>query len=168
MTKSTDTSNIKKMVKLLMVKDGVDNLTLEIDLVSAFMRYLHEREDGESPAQARMRVTREPGGLDALLQITQAFRPRAEMRERVEQALKRNVNWEDLKQDWNTFDVWLIEQEKETGRTIEGFMKWHNSEEFRQRGIIYLSPNKIKDWWLQAFEKPAEETRGEYRPRISA
>lgn len=169
MTKSTDTKNINKMVKGLLIKHGIDNLTLEIDLISAFMRYLHEREDGESPAQARMRVTREVGGLDAILQITQTFRPRAEMRERVERALGRNPNWEDLKQDWNTFDVWLIEREKQDGQTIESFMKWHNADEYRLRGVIYLTPIKIKDWWLQAFSEQTNRVITEYRPsRIKA
>jgi len=154
MTQSTDTKNITKLIGSILSENGIDDLKLEMDLTQAFKSYWYEREQGKTPAQARDKVME-------ILKLNEIGSERDAMRRRVEGTLGRHPAWDDLKYDWNDFDKWLIDKEKETGQTIEGFMKWHNSDEFRAGGVIYLTANKIKDWWEQAFM--TDETRPEYR-----
>lgn len=161
MTKSTDTKNIKIIVSKILSSNGIDNLKLEIDLVEAFKRYVFERDDGESPAEARARVTAEFDKIGEILRINGLGAERVAMQKRVEAALGRNLNWTDLKQDWDGFDLWLIEQEKR-GETIERFIAWFKQDEFRARGVIYLNSQKIKDWWYQVF--PPENARPIAKP----
>lgn len=160
MTESTDTKNITKIINSICLSNGVDNLKLEIDLVQAYKSYWKEREGGKTPAEARDKVI-------TILQLNSIGADKLDMQKRVEIALNRHPNWDDLKQDWNGFDRWLIEKEKD-GQTIEAFVKWHNVDEFRAKGIIYLTPQKIMDWWGQAFAKKTDDTQGTYTPRISA
>jgi hypothetical protein len=47
MTTGTDNRNIKQIVKSILQNNQVDNLKLEVDLVSAWNRYVNEREDGK-------------------------------------------------------------------------------------------------------------------------
>jgi hypothetical protein len=138
-------------------ENGEPLLLAEIDFTEALRRYMFEREEGETPAEARQRVTSDYDKSEELFNIIKQAQPRLAVRERVEKALKRNINWEDLKQDWNTFDAWLVKTEKEYSQTIEQFMQWFNSDDFRSKGVIYLSPQRIKDWWLQAFETDSKD-----------
>lgn len=79
-----------------------------------------------------------------------------QMRLRVETALKMNLanEWDETRSDWNGYEKKLIKREKETGQTIEQFMEWYNSDEFRKNGNIWLTPKKIDSWWPTAFDKP--------------
>jgi hypothetical protein len=156
MTKSTDSKNITKIVQVILSSNGIDNLKLEIDLVTAWKRYLFEREEGETPAGARERVVQDYVG--AVLAVARAGMDRVQYQKRIETVLGLSPNWDDLKQDWNSFDTWLMSKEKE-GQTIEAFMKWYNSDEFRAKGRIYLNPPKIKLIWNNAFEHKKEESR---------
>lgn len=156
MTESTDTKNITKMINSICLSNGVDCLKLEMDLVQAFKAYWHEREDGKSPAEARDKVME-------ILKLNSIGADKLDMQKRVEAALNRHPNWDDLKQDWNGFDRWLLEKEKD-GQTIEAFVKWHNGDPFRAKGVIYLTPQKIMDWWGQAFEVKTDEARPAYNP----
>lgn len=160
MTKSTDTKNIKFIVRGLLKKYGLLDeqgepmLQAEIDFTTALVRYMFERETGESPAAARLRVTREYD-IENLISLTRAAAPRLAMQARVEAAVKKSPNWDDLKSGWNDFDLWLLEREK-IGETIEGFMTWYNSDEFRVNNNLWLTPYRIKEFWQRAFEKKSE------------
>ena len=59
MTKSTDTKNIKKIVRSILASNGIDNLKLEVDLVCVWQRYVAEREEGLSPAEVRLKIADE-------------------------------------------------------------------------------------------------------------
>lgn len=163
MTKSTDTKNITKIVKAILQSNGIDNdtsLKLEIDLIEAWKRYLFEREEGESPAVARERVTEDY--VSKVIEHAQAGASMVEYRNRIERAMGLNPNWDDTKQDWSGFDLWLKKKEGQ-GQTIESFMAWWKSDEFRAKGSIWLNPQKVKLMWGQAFVHKTDEQRPEYK-----
>lgn len=165
MTRSTDTKNIKRIVQAILTSNGIDNLKLEIDIVTAWMRYLFEREAGESPAEARDRVVSDYVGK--VLEVARAGMDRVQFQKRIETVLGLSPNWDDVKNDWNSFDVWLMDKEK-AGQTIEQFMKWYNSDEFRAKGRIYLNPAKIKLVWNNAFQHKTDEARPNYNALAAA
>jgi len=76
-----------------------------------------------------------------------------DMRIRVESAtgLALIREWDKTRSPWNGYENVLIKREKETGQTIEKFMDWYNSDDFRKKGNIWLDPDKIEMWWPQAF-----------------
>lgn len=142
--------DIRMEVRGVLAKYGIDNLQLEMDLAGVVRPFV---EAGRKylPGKRGDLVD-----LAAMAATDPELRARLLMRGRVEKALSRNINWDDLKQDWDGFDKWLVNREEETGETIEYFMTWFNSDEFRAKGVIYLNPNKIKDWWMQAFQKQTD------------
>ena len=146
--------DIRMEVRQVLAKYGIDNLQMEIDLASVVRPFIDA---------GRMRVPQKRGDLVDFYATLAATNPelleRLKMRERVENASGRNLNWDDLKQDWNSFDGWLVDREKETGETIEQFMTWYRADDFRAKGVIYLTANKIKDWWMQAFEQDDRDRR---------
>lgn len=98
--------------------------------------------------------------VDAFKEVQPALKAQQEMRQRVENALRRNLDWDSARSPWNGYDKKLVAREKETGQTIEGFMKWLNADEFRKKQTIYLTPTKIEDWWITAFaQEPTKERR---------
>ena len=142
--------DIRMEIRQVLAKYRIDDLQMEIDLaevirpfIDAGRKYIPARKGDLVDYYATLAQTN-PELLSRLL-----------MRERVETAMNRNPPWDDLQQGWNGFDSWLVETEKATGQTIERFMVWYNSDDFRAKGIIYLNSQRIKDYWLQAFyEKP--------------
>ena len=90
--------------------------------------------------------------VDLFIQMSPALKEQEQMRQRVENALHRNLDWDSARSPWNGYEKKLVRREKDNSQTIEGFMEWFNSDEFRKNGVIYLNPTKIEDWWLQAFE----------------
>lgn len=138
--------DIRMEVRAVLAKYGIDNLQMEMDVAEVIRPFVDA---------GRKYLPGKRGDLVDL--ATQAandpeLRARLLMRQRVETALNRNINWEDLKQDWNVFDLWLVATEEESGQTIEHFMTWYRSDDFRAKGVIYLNPSRIKDWWMQAFQ----------------
>lgn len=167
MTKSTDSKNLKDLIQYILQSYQIDNLQLEADLFGSFMRYLHEKENGKTPAETRLGIVTEfkerADKVNALLAVARYGQDRIEYQHRVERAINLNPNWDDSKQDWNGFDLWLMEKE-EAGQTIEKFMAWYKSDEFRAKGGLWLNPQKIKMFWPQAFERKTDEVRPEYKP----
>lgn len=145
--------DIRMEIRKVLAKYDIDNLQMEIDLASVIRPFV---DAGKKYLPGKRGDLIDMATLAA---NNPELRARLEMRQRVETALKRNINWEDLKQDWNTFDNWLVEREKENEGTIEGFMRWYKSDDFRAKGVIYLTPQRIKDWWLQAQDTGEEDGR---------
>ena len=106
--------------------------------------------------EAEKRITEQRAAkgdvVDLFIQTSPALKEQTLMRQRVENALHRNLDWDSARSPWNGYEKKLVGREKDNGQTIEGFMQWFNSDEFRKKGVIYLNPTKIEDWWLQAFE----------------
>jgi hypothetical protein len=144
--------NIRMDIRAVLAGYGIDNLKMEIDLAEVIRPFV---EAGKRNIEGKR------GDMIDLI-LDPETKKKLQMRVRVENSLRRNLNWDDLKQDWNTFDRWLLDTESESGETIEKFMTWYNSDSFRAKGVIYLTAQKIKDWWLQAFDEKQEyHTRGE-------
>jgi hypothetical protein len=104
---------------------------------------------------ARQRTERESRDpVEEMLKASQDFEPLVAMQKRIEAALKMNLEreWDLPKSDWHGYDKLLVRREKETGQTIERFMSWFKSDEFRSKGDIWLKPKKIEQLWQRAFE----------------
>ena len=162
MTKSTDTKNVKKIVRALLSKHGIVDeqgepiLIVEVDLVSAWLRYMFERESGESAGEAKVRVTADFDKVGVILDTVLAGKAMEEFRKRIETALVKSPNWDSAKDDWYEFDRWLYVKDQD-GETIEQFMTWWRSDDFRARSEIWLKPSKIKENWPQALAKRTDE-----------
>ena len=112
---------------------------------------LSERKKEAEERKAKQRAAK--GDIvDLFIQVSPALQEQTLMRQRVENALHRNLDWDSARSPWNGYEKKLVRREKDNSQTIEGFMEWFNSDEFRKKGVIYLNPTKIEDWWLQAFE----------------
>lgn len=90
-----------------------------------------------------------------------------DMRQRVEAAtgLRLIREWDKKNGDWNGYEKTLIKREVETGQTIEKFMEWFNSDEFRKTSQrIWLKPDKIELWWDEAMEWHENGKESQDRP----
>jgi len=111
----------------------------------------------EQKEEAKERIEEQRKGkgdiVDLFMKVSPELKAQTEMRQRVENALRRNLDWDSARSPWNGYDKKLIKREQEAGENIERFMDWFNGDEFRKKGVIYLTPTKIEDWWLQAFDE---------------
>lgn len=114
------------------------------------LSHTSRKEEAKKRIAKQRAKKKEP--LDFLIENADKIQAQAKMRERVEKAMRRHPDWDSPRSDWNGYEKLLIEREKETGQTIEQFMGWYNSDEFRKKGVIYLTRTKIEDYWLQAFD----------------
>jgi len=101
--------------------------------------------------------------VDFLLEHGSEIQMVTDMRVRVEAAtgLGLSREWDKPRSTWNGYEKILIKREVETGQTIEQFMKWYNSDDFRKNGDIWLNADKIELWWDKAFEEQQEEPKPE-------
>jgi hypothetical protein len=164
MTKSTDTKNIKKIVQGILKRNYVaDNLQLEIDLVSAFMRYMFEREEGVTPGESKDKITAELGFFGT------EHTDKARMMQLLMDTL--GVEVDETKTEWVTVINFCIEAEKKN-QTVSAYRAWMNRDPYNspKKHQIAQTPLLIKQTWMSAFEeiKKTEEVPGEYRPRITA
>ena len=84
----------------------------------------------------------------------------SDMIDRAERAMKKTPNWNA--EPWKNYHKVLVKVEERTGFTIEQFMKWWNSDDFRKQQNIWLKPSKIDEFWVTAMSEtdtsPEEET----------
>lgn len=157
MSKSTDTKNIKKIVNGILSSNGIDNLKLEIDIVTAWMRYLFERENGETPAMARERIAEELGFMG----VSKEAQERARMMQLLMDTLGLDVDENNA--DWRAVISFCIERER-AGETVAMFREWMNDDPYNspKKHQIAQSPTIIKKTWRSAFEKKTDEQRPQY------
>lgn len=164
MTKSTDTKNITQIVKGILKRNYVaDSLQLEIDLVSAWKRYLFEREEGLSPAETREKITKEIGffGVEHI--------ERARMMQLLMDTL--GVDVDEGTPEWIAVINHCIEAEK-NNQTVRDYRAWMNADPYNspKKHQIAQNPLLIKQTWRSAFEEKEKnqtnEIPGEYRPTI--
>jgi hypothetical protein len=156
MTKSTDTKNITAIVKGILKRNGIDNLKAEIDLISAWMRYLFEREEGSTPAETRAKIA------EALGFFGDTHTDRARMLQLIMDTL--GVEVDESQPEWKTVISFCLDAEKKN-QTISDYRAWMNSDPFNspKKHQIANSPLIIKKTWASAFEKhKTDETKGGY------
>lgn len=159
MTKSTDTKNIKKIIQGILKRNNTDNLQLEVDLVSAWMRYMFEREEGVTPGETKDKIAAELGFFGT------AHTDKARMMQLLMDTL--GVEVDESKKEWITVINFCIEAEKKN-QTVSAYRAWMNSDPYNspKKHQIAQNPLLIKQTWLSAFEQPrkTDETRPEYQP----
>lgn len=115
------------------------------------------REEAEKRIEEQRANKKDP--LDFLVKNSAEIQMLKDMRVRVEAAtgLGLSREWDKARSPWNGYEKILIKREAETGQTIEQFMTWYNSDEFRKKGNIWLDPDKIEKFWPQAFKVTYED-----------
>ncbi len=153
MTIGTDSRNVKKIIQSLMQKYQVDNLALEIDLFNVWMRYMNEREDGLTPAEAREKIAKEFDPLG----FSQAGQERNQVKQEFMDVMRLDFGSED-NTDWNTLLNFLVER-KAAGEHITQYLEWcrrdpYNSPKLHQ---IAQKPLLVKQTWRGAFSSNPEQ-----------
>jgi hypothetical protein len=150
MTTGTDNRNIKQIVKSILQNNQIDNLKLEVDLVSAWHRYVNERQEGLTPAEARAKITSEFGVL-GFIGMSDLARERSRMAQVIMDTLRLDVD--EGNPDWvAVIDFCLLEEKK--GQTIKKYQEWREKDLFNspKSHQIAMKPRLIKSTWLQAFD----------------
>jgi len=152
MTKGTDSRNIKMIIQGIMNKHNIDNLSLEMDLFSAWMRYVNERDEGETPAEARSKIAKEYGIL-GFVGMSDAVREKARMLEILEGALHLTIDAEE----WNDVILFCIRKEAE-GQTVVRYQEWRDKDVFNspKSHQIAQDPKLVIKTWPQAFANKPE------------
>ena len=147
MTIGTDSRNVKKIIQSLFAKYHIDAFQLEIDLFNVWMRYMNEREEGLTPAQARERIAAEFDSLG----YSQAGQERNKVKQEFMDVMRLDFGSED-NTDWNTLLNFLVER-KAAGEHITQYLEWckrdpYNSPKLHQ---IAQKPLLVKQTWRGAF-----------------
>jgi len=125
----------------------VDNLQLEIDLFNVWMRYMNEREDGLTPAEAREKIAKEfdPLGYSAKGQ------ERNQVKQEFMDIMRLDFGSED-NADWNTLLNFLVER-KQAGEYISRYAEWCKSDPYNSPKLhqIAQKPLLVKQTWRGAF-----------------
>jgi len=147
MTQSTDKKNIEKIVKGILFNNGIDNLKAEIDLIEVWWRYVTEREEGLSPAEARLKIAQEFNGTGQ----SEKGQERNITRQEFMDVMKINVGDST---DWNSLLDFLIKA-KAKGETIQQFADWCKADPYNSPKIhqIAQKPLLVKQVWAAAFFK---------------
>lgn len=156
MSNSTDTKNIKQIVRGLMIKhklvdtDGNPLLIIEIDFVSAWTRYVNERDEGLTPAESRKKITDEYGVL-GFVGVSNKVANKMRMAQLIMDTLKLNID--DGRAEWDRVINFCIERES-AGQTIKQYQEWREKDVFNSPKAHQISqrPIIIKDTWPQAFQ----------------
>ena len=153
MTIGTDSRNVKKIIQSLFAKYHVDAFQLEIDLFNVWMRYMNEREDGLTPAEAREKIAAEydPLGHSARGQ------ERNQVKQEFMDIMHIDFGSED-NQDWNALLNFLVER-RAAGQYIAQYLEWckrdpYNSPKLHQ---IAQKPLLVKQTWRGAFSSNPEQ-----------
>ena len=86
-------------------------------------------------------------------ELNAKLKAESDMRDRAEVALNITPDWDNPNSVWLDYNKKLVVKEKETGFTIEGFVKWWNSDDFRKEQGIWLNPEKINKFWKTAMSE---------------
>lgn len=153
MTIGTDSRNVKIIIQSILQRNGVDNLQLEADLFGAWMRYMNEREEGNTPAETREKITNEYGSL-GFVGISDTMRERTRMAQLLQDTLRLNVDGEK----WDAVISYCLKAEKK-GETVQKYQAWRERDLYNSPKAhkIAENPRLIIATWPQAFmTNPAE------------
>ena len=153
MTLSTDKKNISQIVRGILQANNTDNLKLEIDIISAWHKYVTVREGGLTPAESRLQIAKEydPLGFSAKGQ------ERNKLRQEFMDVMKIDFGGEDSA-DWSALLDHLVKA-KAKGETIQAFAEWCKRDPFNSPKIhqIAQKPLLVKQVWAAAFAKTEEQ-----------
>lgn len=140
------------LVKGILEKYKIDNLQLEIDLVSSLQRMW--TEGGRDPA--KLASIRE-NILDSILEGARTENAYVEMEGRAAAALRININGGTNFEEVIKF---LIKKEKEN-QTIEQYARWMNENPYSApKGFqIAMTPHLLIRTWPMAFANVAPEQK---------
>lgn len=125
--------------------------------VAGILSAAQRREEAEQRIAEQRANKKDP--IDFLVENSKEIKMLQEMRLRVESAtgLGLSREWDKTRSPWNGYEKTLIKREVETGQTIEQFMEWYNSDEFRKKSDIWLNPDKIELMWGKAFTQKSQD-----------
>lgn len=156
MTLSTDNKNIVKIVRGILQSNGIDNLKLEIDISSAWHRYVTVREDGLTPAEARIKIAEEYDELG----FSKDGQERNIVKQEFMDAMKIEFGGED-NADWSELLTHLVKA-KRSGESIYTFLEWCKTDPYNSPKIhqIAQKPLLVKMTWRNAFDTVKAKSKG--------
>ena len=141
--------SIRLAISGVLKEYGIDDLEIEGRLATAVYGFFHRLESGENEklVEADMLSTFERNHAE--------IRYRAELVERINKALRLNLDSDQLEKDGVLKFIERMERDK--GQRIETFAQWCRDDPFNSPKAhqIAKSPLEIKKTWPQAF--PADE-----------
>lgn len=153
MTKGTDSRNIERIVRGILSANGIDDLKLEVDLCTAWKRYVNERDAGETPATARDRIADEYP--DGIYFGSEYGRERMQLRQEFMDIMQMDFG------DDTKWDALLdhLQRAKAKGESIKTFAEWCNKDPYNspKKHQIAQNPLLVKSVWKSAFLSPEEE-----------
>jgi pyruvate-formate lyase len=155
MTLSTDKKNIEKIVRGILQSNGIDNFKLEIDLSSAWHRYVTTREGGLTPAESRLQIAQEYNEIG----FSAKGQERNQLKQEFMDVMKIDFGGEDSA-DWTSLLDHLVKA-KAKGETIQTFAEWCKKDPFNSPKIhqIAQKPLLVKQVWAAAFIQPETKSR---------
>lgn len=154
MTETTDSRQIGMMTQAILAKYQVDNLQLEIDLSSALLAYLREKQAGTPTGKIREKVL-------AAMEIAAAKSTKYDdMARRVKQALGLEVTGRSRYDGMMEF---LLKRDA-AGEAIEVYSQWQNDNPYKAPASFKIAerPELLEETWGMAFVKKTDERRPEY------
>ena len=129
MTISTDTKNIRKIVRVILERNGIyalgiDDLRLEVELFSAWVRYVNARDEGLTPAESRQKIADEftETGQSA------AGQNRNIVRQEFMDVMGLDFGSED-NTDWSDLLTFLVKAAAQ-GQTIKAYAEWCTADPY--------------------------------------
>ena len=157
MTISTDTKNIRKIVRVILERNGIyalgiDDLRLEVELFSAWVRYVNARDEGLTPAESRQKIADEftETGQSA------AGQNRNIVRQEFMDVMGLDFGSED-NTDWSDLLTFLVKAAAQ-GQTIKAYAEWCTADPYNspKKHQIAQKPLLVKQTWPSAFVKSAQ------------
>jgi len=154
MTKTTDKRQITSMVKQILASNSIDNLKLEIDLISAFEFYVVGRRAGRNIAELRQEI------VESVERGTRAANERDAMEERIRRAL--GVNPATTPALWDAVIPFLIKADKKN-ETIERFARECEADPYGMPKTHQIAnkPTLIMAVWPKVFREAVEPARAD-------
>jgi len=142
---TTDKRNITALVKPILNKHGIDNLTVEIDLISAFHRYVTERKAGRDITKVRLDILKD-------MEIGAA---RSDVRAAMEAKIKKELGIDagTTPHLWETVMDFLIKAEIR-GEHLSTFANACKADPFNMPKThqIAQKPSLIQSMWPAVFK----------------
>lgn len=151
MATGTDSRNITKIVRAILQSNGIDNLKLEADLFGAWMRYVNERDSGQTPAEARAAIAAEYSDI--------GFSANGQDHNITRQEFMDIMHIDfGTSTDWDTLLSFLVARKKE-GQEIQAFADWCKNDPYNSPKLhqIAQKPLLVKMMWSKAFENVASQ-----------
>lgn len=154
MSQTTFNRQLTLLVQGILKSYQIDNLQLEMDIVSAVRRLTEEKKDPAKMVEVRGDI------LSSLLQGARAENELTSMEARVKKVMGISI---DGRSRFDEMLRFLIKKDKE-GQTVEQYAEWCKEHPYDAPKFFKIAdrPALLVETWNMAFIEPRKESRPEY------